>query len=68
MEKLLIINTQYKQYGGEDSNIDATPAETSTVAAPSNFSLDTNNVKKNKVDEFDTLFDDKEGKTDDLPF
>ena len=54
--------------GGEDSNIDATPAETSTVAAPSNFSLDTNNVKKNKVDEFDTLFDDKEGKTDDLPF
>jgi len=54
--------------GGEDSNIDATPAETSTVAAPSNFSLDTNNVKKNKVDEFDTLFDNKDGKTDDLPF
>jgi hypothetical protein len=54
--------------GGEDSNIDATPSETSTVSAPSNFSLDTNNVKKNKVDEFDTLFDDKEGKTDDLPF
>lgn len=54
--------------GGEDSNIDATPAETSIVAAPSNFSLDTNNVKKNKVDEFDTLFDSKDGKTDDLPF
>ena len=54
--------------GGEDSNIDATPTETSTVAAPSNFSLDTNNVKKNKVDEFDTLFDSKDGKTDDLPF
>ena len=44
------------------------------VAAPvaakstSNFSLDTTKAKQSKVDEFDSLFDSKEGKTDDLPF
>ena len=42
------------------------PAET----PKSNFSLDTSNVKKNKTDQFDSLFDEKDssGKTDDLPF
>jgi len=34
----------------------------------SNFSIDTSNVKKSKTDQFDSLFDDKDGKTDDLPF
>ena len=44
---------------------------TSAAAAPAtykgngNFSLDTSNVKQNKVDKFDSLFDTK---TDDLPF
>ena len=44
------------------------------VAAPvaakstSNFSLDTTKAKQSKVDEFDSLSDSKEGKTDDLPF
>ena len=33
----------------------------------SNFSLDTSNVKKNKADQFDSLFDG-DGKKDDLPF
>ena len=54
--------------GGDDSNVDATPVATPVAATPSNFSLDTSNVKKNKVDEFDNLFDSKDGKTDDLPF
>ena len=54
--------------GGDDSNIDVTPVATPVAATPSNFSLDTSNVKKNKVDEFDNLFDSKDGKTDDLPF
>ena len=42
----------------------------STPATPSsNFSLDTSKAKQNKVDEFDSLFDDKSGnKVDDLPF
>ena len=34
----------------------------------SNFSLDTTKAKQSKVDEFDSLFDNKEDKTDDLPF
>ena len=34
----------------------------------SNFSLDTSKVKQNKTDEFDSLFDDKKEKVDDLPF
>jgi len=33
-----------------------------------NFSLDTSKVKKSKTDEFDSLFDDKKEKVDDLPF
>ena len=42
----------------------------STPATPSsNFSLDTSKAKQNKVDEFDSLFDDKsDNKVDDLPF
>jgi hypothetical protein len=42
----------------------------STPATPSsNFSLDTSKAKQNKVDEFDSLFDDKsDDKVDDLPF
>ena len=34
----------------------------------SKFTLDTSNVKKSKADEFDNLFEEKESKTDDLPF
>tara|TARA_Y100001958_G_scaffold146843_1_gene126966 strand:- start:737 stop:1576 length:840 start_codon:yes stop_codon:yes gene_type:complete len=46
------------------------PAEEFDGDAPkSNFSLDTSNVKQNKADKFDSLFDEKDGsKTDDLPF
>jgi len=33
-----------------------------------NFSLDTSKIKKSKTDEFDSLFDDKKEKVDDLPF
>ena len=42
----------------------------STPSTPSsNFSLDTSKAKQNKVDEFDSLFDDKsDNKVDDLPF
>ena len=43
-----------------------TPAVESKPA--SNFSLDTTKAKQSKVDEFDSLFDNKEDKTDDLPF
>jgi len=49
---------------------DVTPAAVETPAK-SNFSLDTtkDNVKKNKADAFDTLFDDKKSnEPDDLPF
>mgnify|MGYP003635399851 CR=1 FL=1 len=38
----------------------------SVSKTPSNFSLDTTQAKKSKVDQFDSLFDD--GKKDDLPF
>ena len=44
---------------------------TTAAAAPStsNFSLDTSQAKKTKVDQFDSLFDDKKGdEPDDLPF
>ena len=34
----------------------------------SNFSLDTSKVKQSKTDEFDSLFEDKKEKVDDLPF
>lgn len=50
----------------EDSDEVVTTAPTSN----SNFSLDTSAslVKKSKDDAFDSIFDSKEGKTDDLPF
>ena len=53
----------------EDSEeISSTPIVTTTPPA-SNFSLDTTNAKQNKVDKFDSLFDDKKGdEPDDLPF
>ena len=41
------------------------------AAQPStNFSLDTSKAKQSKVDQFDSLFDDKDSsnKVDDLPF
>ena len=44
---------------------------TTAAAAPStsNFSLDTSQAKKTKVDQFDSLFDDTKGdEPDDLPF
>mgnify|MGYP003674033891 FL=1 len=41
----------------------------SEPAKPSNFSLDTSNVKKNKADQFDALFpEDSTTPKDDLPF
>ena len=44
-------------------------ATTSEQAKPSNFSLDTSNVKKNKADQFDALFpEDSTTAKDDLPF
>jgi hypothetical protein len=54
----------------DDTDGDVTPAAVETPAK-SNFSLDTtkDNVKKNKADAFDTLFDDKKSnEPDDLPF
>ena len=50
----------------DDEGETALPVAASTQK--SNFSLDTSNTKKNKADDFDSLFDSKEGKTDDLPF
>ena len=54
----------------DETDGDVTPAAVETPAK-SNFSLDTtkDNVKKNKADAFDTLFDDKKSnEPDDLPF
>ncbi len=54
----------------DDTDGDVTPAAVETPTK-SNFSLDTtkDNVKKNKADAFDTLFDDKKSnEPDDLPF
>ena len=49
-----------------DASFTAAPA---TVGVPkSNFSIDTTKVKQSKTDQFDSLFDSKEGKNDDLPF
>ena len=48
----------------DSEEVNTTPAAPTT----SNFSLDTTKAKQSKVDQFDSLFDDKEGKTDDLPF
>ena len=49
---------------GDSEEVNSAPAASPT----SNFSLDTTKAKQSKVDQFDSLFDDKEGKTDDLPF
>ena len=43
------------------------PVSTPSISTPSNFSLDTSNVKKNKADAFDSMFSE-DNKTDDLPF
>ena len=52
----------------QEGEIISEPASNFESDAPkSNFSLDTSNVKKNKADQFDSLFDG-EGKKDDLPF
>ena len=50
---------------------DSEEAVTAPIAStPStNFSLDTSKAKQSKVDQFDSLFDDKaSNKVDDLPF
>ncbi|MDB4378199.1 hypothetical protein N9Z41_00365 [bacterium] len=57
----------------EDSDEEVIPSSTPTPPTPSksNFSLDTTQVKKSKVDEFDSLFDSKDSTNDgddDLPF
>jgi len=45
------------------------PATTPKPTPQGNFSLDTSNVKQNKVDKFDSLFDSKDDDSeDDLPF
>ena len=52
----------------EDDNTEEVVAAPVAAKSTSNFSLDTTKAKQSKVDEFDSLFDSKEGKTDDLPF
>ena len=52
----------------EDDSEDNTPTPVAKPQPASNFSLDTSKAKQSKVDEFDSLFDSKEKKTDDLPF
>jgi hypothetical protein len=53
----------------EDSEeVVAAPVAPSPSTSNSNFSLDTTKAKQSKVDEFDSLFDGKEKKSDDLPF
>ena len=45
------------------------PTAGAATPSPSNFSLDTSNVKKNKADAFDSMFDSKDSNNgDDLPF
>ena len=52
-----------------EGDIISEPAADFDGEAPkSNFSLDTSNVKKNKADQFDSLFDGDSKKADDLPF
>jgi len=46
----------------------AAPVAPSPSTSNNNFSLDTTKAKQSKVDEFDSLFDGKEKKSDDLPF
>ena len=46
-----------------------TPIAVASTAPKSNFSIDTSNAKKNKTDQFDSLFDgDSKNNGDDLPF
>ena len=52
----------------EDESEDDVPAPVVESKPSSNFSLDTSKAKQSKVDEFDSLFDSKDSKTDDLPF
>ena len=52
----------------EDDDSEEVVAAPVAAKSTSNFSLDTTKAKQSKVDEFDSLFDSKEGKTDDLPF
>ena len=52
----------------DDDNEEAAIAPVETQPS-TNFSLDTTKAKQSKVDQFDTLFDDKKGnEPDDLPF
>ena len=45
------------------------PTSALTSTPSTNFSLDTSNVKKNKADAFDSMFDSKDSNNgDDLPF
>ena len=51
------------------NNPNSFPTTAAATPSTSNFSLDTSQAKKTKVDQFDSLFDDKKGdEPDDLPF
>jgi len=52
--------------GEGDASYQTTPASVGTPK--SNFSMDTTKVKQTKTDQFDSLFDEKDGGKDDLPF
>jgi hypothetical protein len=52
----------------EEGDIVSEPAESFDDKPTSNFSLDTSKAKQSKTDEFDSLFDEKKEKVDDLPF
>jgi len=52
----------------EEGDIISEPAESFDDKPASNFSLDTSKAKQSKTDEFDSLFDEKKEKVDDLPF
>ena len=52
----------------EEDSEESLPEPVVESKPASNFSLDTTKAKQSKVDEFDSLFDNKEDKTDDLPF
>jgi hypothetical protein len=52
----------------EEGDIISEPAESFDDKPASNFSLDTSKSKQSKTDEFDSLFEDKKEKVDDLPF
>ena len=53
----------------QEGEIVSEPASNFESDAPkSNFSLDTSKAKKNKADQFDSLFDGEGKKSDDLPF